>query len=143
MFHRCKSLDDAKKLYRSLSMCLHPDKGGSTELMVLLTETYEVVKSELELIQKQNEMKSRYTTPKKETPVAKGKYKYSNLNYVKDEKSLNIIVDMIKNYQNLKDFDPSFLFSVADYVRSRGYCTAAQYNALVNLYERFRFYDIK
>lgn len=41
MFRKCKSIDEVKKLHRKLAMCLHPDHGGTNELMALLTESYE------------------------------------------------------------------------------------------------------
>ena len=39
MFHRCQTHEDVKQLFRKLVMYLHPDKGGSNELMVLLQES--------------------------------------------------------------------------------------------------------
>jgi len=40
-FHGCTSAEEAKKTYRQLAKCFHPDKGGSTELMTKLQEQYE------------------------------------------------------------------------------------------------------
>lgn len=40
-FDGCTNADDAKKIYRQLAKCFHPDKGGSLELMTELQKQYE------------------------------------------------------------------------------------------------------
>jgi len=42
VFHHCINIQDLKKLYRRLALRLHPDKGGSADLMMLLQESYDV-----------------------------------------------------------------------------------------------------
>lgn len=123
-------------------MCLHPDKGGSTELMALLTETYESVKAAMELAQKKEEMKNRNAKPKEQATTYHGNYRPAKTQFVNGFAELKIVTEMLKKSHKIKDFDSSFVYSVAEYIQERSFCTQAQYNALVRLYERFRFYDI-
>ncbi len=41
MFNNCKSIEEAKKVYRELSKKNHPDKGGSEEMMKAINLEYE------------------------------------------------------------------------------------------------------
>ena len=40
-FSECKDKEEAKKVYRTLAKCFHPDKGGNNELMLQLKQQYE------------------------------------------------------------------------------------------------------
>ncbi len=40
-FSNCKSSEDAKEIFRKLSKCFHPDKGGNVDLMAELNKQYE------------------------------------------------------------------------------------------------------
>ncbi len=42
LFALCHSEEDTKRLYQTLSFILHPDRGGSDELMKKLNETYTI-----------------------------------------------------------------------------------------------------
>ena len=44
-FNDCDSMAEAKDLFRRLSLCLHPDKNGDSELFRILKDEYEYVKS--------------------------------------------------------------------------------------------------
>lgn len=44
-FKDCKDQEEAKSIYRKLAMKLHPDLGGSDELMRILTNQYEIFQS--------------------------------------------------------------------------------------------------
>lgn len=44
-FSSCKNDDDAKSVYRKLSLVLHPDKSGNKDLMVELNRQYNSFKS--------------------------------------------------------------------------------------------------
>ncbi len=41
MFNNCKSIEEAKKVYRELSKNNHPDKGGSVEMMQQINIEYD------------------------------------------------------------------------------------------------------
>ncbi len=40
-FNNCKNEKEAKEVFRNLSKCFHPDKGGNVELMTELNKQYE------------------------------------------------------------------------------------------------------
>lgn len=142
MFETCKNPTDLKTLYRSLAKLLHPDKGGSTDLMTRLTQSYEYHLSIFEEFANstQRNSKKQQSTKTKE-PELKGDYLYVNKIVKVDNEAINIIYEMQEKKDQVKDFDDSFLESIAEYLEEHGYVTVNQYNALVKIYERFRFYE--
>ena len=124
MFFLCRSKEEAKKLYRRLSIFLHPDKGGESDLMSLLTSSYEnILKSLPEII---------------DESCCKVVYQNCYEDVYKPNEKLNIIEDMYEYAATHKRFDLSFLDSIVDFLVEYGYVTSAQYNSLVKIYYSFK-----
>lgn len=133
MFHRCKSLDEGKALFRKLAMRLHPDYGGSNEMMILLNESKEMFDNFIQ---------------KKEPSIEKAKRKDNVFDkvvedvYFQDDR-LEIIDRILKFAENNKSFDPSFAAAMLQVVDDRGFLTSNQYNALVNVYYKWNMDDME
>lgn len=129
MFHKCKSSDEVKALYRRLAMLLHPDKGGDNALMTLLTECYEKTFDQFKKVEEQI------------TDLEKGKYRPVFDDILINDPRIDIIKDMWLYSEKHPKFNTAFLESISDYLENKGYITKAQYNSLIKTYYSFRMYE--
>jgi curved DNA-binding protein CbpA len=118
MFHKCKTEEDGKKLFRKLSLRLHPDCGGSNELMVLLQESYEIFLK-----------KTGGGKEKVETKIFKGDERLRMLEI------MEIFADEHETY------DPKFLHSICAFLAKAAFITVKQYEALSKEFERHKMQD--
>lgn len=136
MFHQCKTKADVKALYRALAKLLHPDQGGSSEMMILLTEArheaFEAIETIVDLdehFDKSEENSNGREFKKQNGPV-----------YCNHDEAL--IFMYIRDYaESHKSFSTKFLDSVEAKMDRDGFISANQYNGLVNTYYSFRMYE--
>ena len=125
MFSHCNTAFEAKSLFRKLALKLHPDYGGSNELMILLTETYE------------NALKN----------IANKSHKAYNQQHVyektyedipQDDSRLNILNEIAHYAVTHPKFKCDYLVSVVAFLEANHYITSQQFNALINIYYGFK-----
>lgn len=110
-FEECKTIEEVKKTYKALAMCLHPDKGGNAELMKKLNQEYENFIEKLEKKNAIDEDEAFY---------------------------LNLINDIFQ-FSNLKPtFDPAFIEGVWERYQNVGRFSDSQKKSLKNIYEKWR-----
>lgn len=121
MFHNCKSEEDAKKLFRKLCLLLHPDKGGSNELMILLNEAYEL-----------------YLKPNLKNPFSKDEPRQSTAGkiFMGDER-LNIIDELI-DLQEEHEYISDYFDSVLAFLNARKYISEKQLAGLHGVLKNWR-----
>ncbi len=113
MFHNCKTTEEAKKLFRKLCLLLHPDKGGSNELMVLLNEAYEL-----------------FLKPKGFRFASEGEeQKKASDKVFKGDERLNILEELF-DLQEEYDFKSDYFDSVLAFLEARKYITTKQLEGL-------------
>jgi curved DNA-binding protein CbpA len=164
MFHRCKNESEGKTLYRKLAKVLHPDLGGSDDLMVLLKETYDSFTEQLmEFRRRQEAEKSYYeycsdqkksnaktyaSAKKQESRSRKdwpGKYQEvdSSLDIEEEEdvKKCKIFDEVFTYAKEHPSFDQTFVVSVFSNFCSKGSISAKAYNAVVKIYYTFHMHE--
>lgn len=149
MFHNCKNSDDAKTLYRRLAKILHPDIGGSSDLMILMQESYErfIEKNALK-----NEIEEKYYggfaySKKKENKNndLKNKYpgKYQDVdNFIRSEdlESIYLFYEILQYSKHHKSFDSRFIISVYDTLMFDKMISAKAYNSCLKVYYAFHMH---
>lgn len=132
MFDSCQTEEESKKLYRRLSLHLHPDHGGEHDLFILLTNAYELH------IKYINDIKNIVDN------IEKGpRYIKTIFDIEEEDQALEIIDEILQYAKTHKRFDPSFVESIQEYLEENGKVTSNQYNKLVNIYYSFRMDKIK
>ena len=126
MFRFCEDIEETKKLYRMLSFKLHPDYGGDSYLMSILTKAYEAEIEHIKSGKKRNDEKRRDKYPMTHEEVCAG------------DGRLELLSDVMEYGLHHKRFDLSFCESVAEFLDENGYITSQQYNALRRVYHSFR-----
>lgn len=148
MFFKCKTEQECKLLFRKLALKLHPDHGGSQELMVLLQESHDAAKARLlgsvkdyvgklaEGYKKQAQQASVKSTPEKLKAVQK--------DVIKDGDPRIKILEAISRYQKKHPlFKCHFFDSVCKFYEDYEIITVKQYNILVSIYSSFIMGAIK
>lgn len=126
MFYKCKNLNDAKILYRKLALRLHPDQGGSHELMTTLQEAYE------------NFVISLDSKEKIEPQEKERKYKNVNKLVVTLDEKLSIVDELFDFYiETGISHSWDFFNEIVDHLKLHRFVTSKQYNDLVHLYYYF------
>lgn len=140
MWHRCKNENEIKCVFRKLAHYLHPDKGGSAELMILLTESYQIAREAL--IAFKDHPKKEVNLRKKETT-----YEYPLAEYpevVEDifdgDPMLEIINEILAYAETHPSFSPRFIIAVKDFLYENGFVSSTQFNKLRNIYYSFHVY---
>lgn len=110
-FEECKTIDEAKKLYRQLSTCLHPDKGGNHELMAKLNSEYEKFIKQKEKIDSENKEEAIW---------------------------LNMISDILQFSQHKKTFNADYITHLLDYYNTYGKFKESQKMSIKNIYDKWR-----
>lgn len=129
MFHNCNNEKDAKELFRRLAHYLHPDKGGESDLMILLQQAYEntlMIFKEIEKMNIEQTSKSvlKYKNVYEDVPI--------------NDPKIDIIKEIFRYSNQHPSFKTSYIESVRDYGIEKGYVTSSQYNHLVKTYYAFR-----
>jgi hypothetical protein len=133
MFHRCKNLNDIKKVYRRLALLIHPDKGGDADLMILLQESYELAIDFFH--QKENNQKGNKEPLKYENI-------YEDIIDPSDDR-LWIFSEIMDYADKNPKFNMDFIKSLMDYLEKHGKLTSAQYNRAVKIYYAFKMHEKK
>ena|SRR3972149_2420541 len=126
MFHNCKTEEDAKKLFRKLCLLIHPDKGGSNELMILLNEGYEIC------------LKSLQRTEDKFNEFCKKQKKPENVKIFKGDERLSILDELFEILEDHEHFPGDFIISVSCFLENQKYITENQYNGLAGVLKDFK-----
>lgn len=134
MFFKCKNEDEVKKLFRQLSLKLHPDAGGCQELFILLKESHENALKTLKERKEKPKQESKPEPKKEETVLYPGKYQLVSENILAGDTRIKIIQDILAFAKKNLPHPPEFVQSVAAFFLRRYYVTASQYNSLVKIY---------
>lgn len=126
MFFKCLKKEDCQKLFHKLALYLHPDHGGSNELMILLQDSY---RERVRMIEMLEESKEKIDENKTYENV------YETI-YLRDER-MQIIHDIMEYYKQNPGIKSEFVESVYKFLKDKGYVTSGQYNALVKIYYQF------
>lgn len=133
MLRNCKTQEELKRLFKKLALRLHPDHGGSNELMILLKESYE---TQLSSVKKQKFDRPVFRWEQNSSENNKEKVKYSRANhylqssYVRETIIKDIVSLSIEKQCMLKG---EFLEVVGKLNRD-SYCSPQDYNDLIDLY---------
>jgi hypothetical protein len=142
MFHRCNTSDEMKKLYRRLSLHLHPDSGGENDLMVLLTEWYDTSKGLLD--HPREKPPHRRSAPNSHHSAQfPGDYQYVDDKVFSGDDALDIFEEMYFYSKSHPKWDAEFLENMEDFLEKKGFLTQNQYNALVKTYYAFHMNEQK
>lgn len=131
MWHRCNNSDDCKTLFRKLSMRLHPDHGGSNELIILLQESYD---QEIKL-RKIDSLESKKSF--EESNEFWKVYEKSFENIEEGDLRLNIINEIMEYAKTHKKFITTFTESVIEFFKENKFITSNQFYTLVKIYYSF------
>ncbi len=126
MFFKCLDKNESQKLFHKLALRLHPDHGGSNELMILLQEAYQERIRVIEMIEESREHEKQNKT-------------YENVYekiYLRDER-INVMHEIMDYLQKKPDIKIEFAISVHKFLKDNGYVTSGQYNTLVKIYYQF------
>lgn len=140
MFRKCRSVAEVKKLYRLLALRLHPDYGGSNELMALLIEVYEEALDSATYEERNDNKKKETKTEKSyydENEYGDGLYKCVNEDVQQKDPRLKIFMDILEYAKEHKTFKTDFVLSLVEFLDEKGFLTPAQYNKLVKIYYAF------
>lgn len=129
MFQNCKNENEAKKLFRRLALRLHPDAGGEGDLMVLLQESYETF---LYYISTRD---SGIFDP--EVDITEDGYQNVYEPISINDPRIKIFDEIYAFAKTYDTFNTSFVDSVYEFAKRKGYVTAAQFNCLVDKYYCF------
>ena len=133
MFSNCKDKKEAIELFRKIAMRLHPDCGGSLELMAHLQRAYDNshVKSNEYLYEKVK------TVEEQKNPQ---KYEYTDENIHSSDERSGIFHEMQQYADRNPSFNTKYLDSVFDAFEKTGYITGNQFNCLVKTYYSFKMF---
>jgi hypothetical protein len=131
MFSKCNNSQEAKVLFRKLAMRLHPDYGGSNEMMILLKDAYDAI---IEYFKNEELESKKY---KKKETEQKRFYEKVFEDIQSGDSRLKIIDEILDYAENNKNFKLDFTSSVVDYLEINTYITSGQYNRLVYIYYAF------
>ena len=112
-FKDCKTEDDVKRIYRELAKKLHPDHGGSDELMRELTKQYESwipankfsqssTMSEEEFQEKFKKASAEARFESNSQYAGYGGYRYANVNDMKKEYFKQSHDPRLADYERMK-----------------------------------------
>src|SRR6185503_4569547 len=167
MFFKCKTIEEAKILFKRLAKKLHPELGGEHDLMILLQEAHENYIQSSKFSQKKPEedfnkvydefmakSKQKRTEPKQKPKVKPkpepepevkrepspwdGKFIKVTDDIFTGDPRLSII-DLIFTYASKNStFKTDFVKSVKGFLDKKDYITSSQYNSLIKVYFSFR-----
>lgn len=166
MFKKCKTEKEVKSLFRKLALRLHPDHGGSADLMALLIDTYDEVlesfksdplKDILEESLKRPPTNSyrSYTTPSSGSGGAGFKFtasggggsnayassNYSVIQILKGDQRLEILDDILEYARGNHIFNSTFALLIKDFLDKKGWISEDQYNRLLEIYHQHNLGD--
>jgi hypothetical protein len=129
MFHKCKSDEERKSLFRRLSKRLHPDLGGDSDLMALLLECYEMADRGSFNPQRQSwedafsSFAASYASksPKKKDPDEgfDGKFVHVSWNVKTVSPRIRVLIHILYYAKEHKEFNSKFVKSLVDLYYSR------------------------
>lgn len=127
MFFKCSSEDECKKLFRKLAKLIHPDKGGSHELMILLDEAY-------------NNRIKKINSSKTEDKTYSSEKKENNKIYAGD-KRLEILGEMWDICEKNPEYITHFFLSVTAFLDQNSYMTHKQYEGLLKMLNTWKIWE--
>jgi len=141
-FENCKNKDELRQMYRKLAHLLHPDKGGSNELMMILNKYFEICEETFEKDDTNygEKLWEKYKNACKENNMCFIYEKTDEPIYETDPRS-SILENIEKYASKHPKFKLDYLETVQDYMDRNKFITAGQYNALVKTWNAFRMYD--
>lgn len=122
MFHKCTKEDDAKKLFRQLALRLHPDCGGSKDLMILLQEAFDLFMGSLK---KTDIPDVKFNSAYQSKPETEKIYP--------DDDRIDVLYELMDLIQKKKLKSNDFVISVYDFYEQYTYISTSQYTALKNI----------
>jgi len=135
MFFNCHNKTESKKLYRKLSMYLHPDKGGDDYLMSLLTSAYHACLERGGAATEDNETKRDDINAKEYESNEIYPMSYDDIR--KGDSRLDIISEIHEYASNHKKFNIGYIESIKEYLSDNAYISSTQYNTLRKIYYSF------
>ena len=135
MFRDCTSSEETKSLFKKLAMRLHPDYGGSNELMILLQEAYEKT---LNLIEENEEISEKFKTKNKKPKDRFYEKSYENIYLEDEDERLKILDEILEYSKSHPRFNTNFTHEMVLFLNDNLYLTSGQYNSLVKIYYCFR-----
>jgi len=145
VFRFCKNEQEVKKLFRKLSLRLHPDHGGDNELMNLLNKTYEDVKEDIAWGAFNENKKYDFSAfEPDEDEIEEGvRVRFEKVceKVYKGDSDMQILDRIMEFTVQNKKFKNEFAQSVKEFFEERGYVTEGQYNSLVKIYSQFCMED--
>lgn len=131
MLRSCKTQEELKSLFRRLAMLLHPDKGGSADLMNILKESYDKENRRFDGIA--NMIKSS-----KESAAKISKYDYifdTGFNRLSSNNtSCAIVIDILDLAVSNKLTVNNDIMQIIFDMNSKKVISATNYNKLVKYY---------
>jgi hypothetical protein len=137
---------EAKKLFKKLALRLHPDHGGTNELMMILTESYERHIENLKMI---DDAFTAFTPPEEEaweeqsledleTYNRTGVYAKVIYDIYLNDPRLDIIQKIKKYGETHKKFNTGYTESIEEYLEENEFITCNQFNSLVKIFYAFK-----
>lgn len=121
MFHNCKTPAEAKTIFRKLCLLLHPDKGGSNELMILLNESYE-----------------RFLKPKVKEEIYEKTQRSNSDKLFSGDPILEELIENLMDLQEEHGFASDYFISVVTFLQERKYVTKKQVEGLLGVLKNWR-----
>ena len=109
MWHRCKTVDDCKKLFRRLALMIHPDKGGEADIFITIQESYE-----MELI---NRKSKEYKPPTYQPQERLYEQRYDKVH--EGDPDLNILSEIEEYASTHPKFNCDYLHAMIDPTRDK------------------------
>lgn len=126
MFFKCKTKEESKVLFRRLAKFLHPDKGGDSDLMILLTQSYEAFDNSIKNDKKEDKKQNEKQNEK--------------------QVDINLIFQDIIELDKLNSVSPStreFVNSLYVFFQRNNRLTDKQFKTLCNIHSRLVFQNEK
>lgn len=127
MFDDCKDKKEINLLFFRLAKFLHPDHGGENDLMTILLKSRDKAFDIIELKENQDNSKNQK------------EYSFHERIFG-DDVRLEIFGHIEILFKKLKIKLPTFIKSIKEFYKKRGYITEKQHQAVLDLFLRYEKY---